>query len=156
MPIAKPAQDALDDFGIEAVCDLLSEGAGFRGIARCVGVGVGSVLLWLDRNPGHSARALGARKVTAVLWDEQAEQVLREAPSDREEIMRAKELAQHFRWRASKINPREYGDKLDVNHGGMVGVVGIPYDPDSLDPDEREVLQRVLLKQPTTIEHEDE
>lgn len=154
MSIASPAQDALENLGIDAVCDLISDGAGFRDIAKCAGVGVGSVLRWLDSNPGHSARALEARRVTAVLWDQEAEKAIREAPAIAEEMTRARELAQHFRWRAAKLNPRQYGDKLDLTHRGVITTM--PIDMAQLTEEQREVMQDVLLLTPPTIEGEAE
>ncbi|MCY1243810.1 hypothetical protein D9M72_568450 [compost metagenome] len=30
-------------------------------------------------------------------------------------MAKARELASHFRWKASKANPREYGEKLEID-----------------------------------------
>jgi hypothetical protein len=49
----------------------------------------------------------------AAAYDEQAEQELRSA-TDLFQLAKARELAQHLRWRASKINPKAYGDRLEV------------------------------------------
>ena len=48
--------------------------------------------------------------MAARVWDDRAEAVLRDA-SDLFELAKAKELAHHYRWRASKIAPRDYGDR---------------------------------------------
>ena len=44
------------------------------------------------------------------------------------ELAKAKEAAHHYRWQASKANPKGYGDKLDLTHGGTVGVRSIGWD----------------------------
>jgi hypothetical protein len=49
----------------------------------------------------------------AAAYDEQAEQGLL-AATNLFELAKARELAQHLRWRASKINPKAYGDRLEV------------------------------------------
>lgn len=151
-----PAQESLDEFGIDAVCDLIAEGAGFRDIAKRANVGVGSVFTWLNNHPEHSARVVQTRQLTAALWDQMAEEEIRKAPKTKVGIARARELAQHFRWRSSKLNPRDYGDKMDLNLHGKVSLTAIPYDPDSLSAEDREVLQRLSLRTPPTIEHEGE
>lgn len=76
---------------------------------------------WLDGDPDRSARARDARTRAAAAWDEKAEITIASA-SDGFELSKAKELAHHYRWRSSKIAPREYGDKVDVNHGGSLKV----------------------------------
>ena len=49
------------------------------------------------------------------MYEEQAQRVLEMAPGSIPEIARAKEIAQHLRWRASKVNPRDFGDKVEVH-----------------------------------------
>lgn len=92
--------------------------------------------------------------MTAVLWDQEAEKAIREAPAIAEEMTRARELAQHFRWRAAKLNPRQYGDKLDLTHRGVITTM--PIDMAQLTEEQREVMQDVLLLTPPTIEGEAE
>ena len=50
-----------------------------------------------------------------------AEAELRNA-SDPFELARARELASHYRWKASKADPGQFGDKLETTHKGNVGV----------------------------------
>jgi hypothetical protein len=47
-------------------------------------------------------------------------------------------------------------DVTDIALSGSLTATVLPYDPSTLDAEEREVLQRVLLKAPPTIEHEEE
>ena len=54
-----------------------------------------------------------AREQLAKLWDEKAEDVLQQA-GDEFTLKKARELASHYRWRASKTAPREYGDRVEV------------------------------------------
>ena len=68
---------------------------------------------WLESDPQRSARAREARQSSAESWDDKAERTLSDA-GEPFELARARELAQHYRWRASKIAPKVYGDKLDV------------------------------------------
>jgi hypothetical protein len=58
----------------------------------------------------------------------------------------ARELASHFRWRLRVADPRVYGDKVDVNHGGAVAVTAVPFDMARLSAEQRETVRDVLLK----------
>lgn len=41
---------------------------------------------------------------------------------DSEHIQRSRLRVDTRKWQASKLAPKKYGDKLDLNHGGEVGV----------------------------------
>lgn len=146
MPIASPAQDALDACGIDGVCDLILGGHSYQKIADGLGVGLTSVLRWLSSDPEYSARAREARLVTAAHWDQQAEVEIRDAADTPEGVAKARELASHFRWRSSKLDRKGYGDKLDLNHGGNIGITKAPIDPSVLDADDRAFLEDILLR----------
>lgn len=107
------ARAALDAFGIEAVCDRIGDGKSLTAIAEEIPVSIGSLLTWIKGDPERSARAREARQATAQGWDEMAEAELRNA-ADAFELAKARELASHFRWRASKIAPADYGDKVQL------------------------------------------
>ena len=66
------------------------------------------------------ARAREARIHAARIWDEKALSVVEQA-LDLFELQRAKELAHHYRWRASKTAPKDYGDKVTQEHTGADG-----------------------------------
>lgn len=105
------ARAKLDAFGVEAVCEAIGEGRALRLIAEDAGVSVGSLVTWIEADPERSARVRESRAAMARYWDELSEEVLRNAPDDFE-LKKAKELSHHYRWRASKVAPREYGDRI--------------------------------------------
>lgn len=107
-----PAQGKLDTYGLEAVCNDIADRKSLTAIAEHVGVSIGTLLTWVDKDAERSARVREARRAVARLWDEQAETEIRGAGDDFE-LRRAKELAHHYRWRASKISP-EYGDAVTL------------------------------------------
>lgn len=109
----RPAQDKLDAAGLDAICSHFKEGMGYGEISRKYGVGQARLFDWLAAVPERSARARAARSEAAASYEEQAARGIEEA-RDPFELAKAKELAYHLRWRASKVNPREYGEKLDV------------------------------------------
>lgn len=105
--------DKMDAIGIDAVCGSIMDGASLTAIALGAGVSIASLLNWIEADRERSARAREARIATARLWDEKAEALLRDAPEEFG-LKKAKELAHHYRWRASKIAPREYGDAVTL------------------------------------------
>lgn len=107
------ARNALDVFGIDAVCERFKAGISYSKVAAEAKVSVGAFVAWLGEDSERSARARNARSAAAAVYDEQALQGLAEA-TDPFELARARESAQHLRWRASKVNPREYGDRTTL------------------------------------------
>lgn len=112
--------ERIEAFGIEAVCERLANGVTMTAIAEEIGVTVGKLSQWIASDEEHSARAREARIHTARIWDEKALSVIEQA-LDPFELQRAKELAHHYRWRASKTAPKEYGDKLQAELTGPGG-----------------------------------
>ena len=119
-PTKAPAKARIDAIGIDALAQKIADGMSMTGIAAEVGVSIGTLLVWVDQDPERSARAREARIMSARIWDERAEAGI-ESASDPFELSRAKELAHHYRWRASKIAPREYGDKVSAEVTGADG-----------------------------------
>ena len=106
--------EKIDNFGIEALCDMFIEGVSITDSAKQLGVSKATLIRWVAEDADRSARAREARAEAAKLWDEKAEQGLEDA-GDVFELSKAKELAHHYRWRASKIAPKIYGEKLQVD-----------------------------------------
>lgn len=102
----------LDKLTIEGFCDHIIDGKTYIAIARDIGVSKASLVHWLASDPDRAARARAARELSSQTFDEMSEDVLRDNTLD-PAIRR--ELASHYRWRASKIAPREYGDKLQID-----------------------------------------
>ena len=112
--------ERIEAFGIEAVCERLANGVTMTAIAEEIGVTIGKLSQWIASDEEHSARAREARIHAARIWDEKALSVIEQA-LDPFELQRAKELAHHYRWRASKTAPKDYGDKVTQEHTGADG-----------------------------------
>lgn len=102
---------------IEKICDDILEGFSYQDIATKYNVAYG-VLHRFISHADNSARVIIARQQSADIFDTKAEKVLIDAKSNLTEITRARELASHYRWKASKRNPKVFGDKVDVTSGG--------------------------------------
>ena len=117
---APTAAQRIDGYGIERIAEHLSNGVTMTVVAAEIGVTVGMLSQWIASSEEHSARAREARVHAARIWDEKALDVIEQA-ADPFELQRARELAQHYRWRASKTAPKEYGDKVTQEHTGADG-----------------------------------
>lgn len=97
-------------------------------ISADIGVNISTLIEWAEEDPQRSARMRAARELAARAWDELAELNIA-AASDPFELSKARELAQHYRWRAKAVAPREYGDKVTQEHtgagGGPIGIAAI-------------------------------
>ena len=98
---------------MDSVCEDLCAGSSLTGIANEIGVSLGSLLAWIGADSERSARVRETRAAMAKVWDEKAEDEIRQA-EDEFQLKKARELAHHFRWRATKVAPREYGDRIEM------------------------------------------
>ncbi len=118
------AREKLDAYGIEAVCADLADQKSLTQIAQEQEVSIGSLLTWIEADPDRSAITREVRSLMARHWDDKAERALMDAP-DEFELKRAKEMAHHYRWRASKIRPSEYGDRQVIAGDKEAPLVGV-------------------------------
>lgn len=105
------------ELDLETIVEMILQGDSYKTIAQKLNIGL-TKLHEFTSNTNHSARVREALIISASTFDDKAEQVLLDAKRDMVEIQRARELAQHYRWKASKRAPRVYGDKLDLTTDG--------------------------------------
>lgn len=105
----------------EDILSLLIDGETFKSIAKKYNVSLSTLHEYMNKAE-FSARTRNALEMSASSYADKAEEVLLLAEKDRIEIQRARELAQHYRWKAGKRNPKKYGDKLDLGISGKVDV----------------------------------
>lgn len=106
--------EKIEAYGMEAICKRLEAGESMRRIAVSLDVPAVALVRWAD-DPNHSAHTREARRVGAAAVADQAETVLTEADETPIGIARARELAQHYRWKAKMLDPGTYGDKVQVD-----------------------------------------
>ncbi len=111
--LKKKTTKSLLDGNLEDIIELLISGETYRVIAEKYNVALGTLFNYLH-NSERSARVKEALNYSASTYDEKAEKVLLEisAESQGVEMQRARELAQHYRWKASKRSPKEYGERI--------------------------------------------
>lgn len=99
----------------EEIVELIIDGKTFRQIAQNYGVALSTLHDFISKDE-HSARARMALDFSSNEYAEKAEQVLLQAKGgSMAEMQRARELAQHYRWLASKRSPKRYGDKIELS-----------------------------------------
>ena len=104
----------LEELGIEWLCEQLIAGRSFRDIAQELAMNVSTLTRWAAK-PENDAQVKAARVASAQAFDEMALEVILKAKT-KIALGRAREAAHHYRWRASKVNPGDYGAKLQVDN----------------------------------------
>lgn len=107
------AEAVLDLYGLDALCDAIVEGETQARICQALGVTKGSLGRWISLDKERERRVREARIAAAEAFEEMAEEELANAKTPFE-LAKAKERGYHWRWRASKADPRRYGDKVAV------------------------------------------
>lgn len=114
------ARERLDAMGTEAVALKIADGSTYREIAGEAKVGLGTLCAWIESDPERSQACARAREISAQAFEERAQEEIQDA-KDQFELAKAKELAIHWRWRASVTNPR-YNPKTVTEHKGSIGL----------------------------------
>lgn len=114
-PSVAPPMEILDREGIEAICARIASGQTYRAICAELGISNQARLAyWLEADKDRAAQAKAARRLSALAADEEAERVILEAQTPLD-LAKARELASHYRWRASKRDPAGHGDRIQVD-----------------------------------------
>jgi hypothetical protein len=115
----------------DAICARLSEGISLRKAAASEGLSHSTVLEWEDTNPAFAdqyarARACGykllADEIIEISDDSSGDLIETDSGPrvDAERVARSKLRVDSRKWMLSKMLPKLYGDKLDLNHAGDV------------------------------------
>jgi transposase-like protein len=100
----------------EAICSLIASGESVRAISQRDDMPAESTIyLWLAKESAFSERYARAREQQADVYAQEIVSIADEAKDA--QIARLQMDAR--KWAASKLAPKKYGDKLDLNHGGQ-------------------------------------
>ena len=116
---AKPARDWTEeerDAVVEAVFDGMSEGKTLSDTVADYNVTAGTVRRWITRDEGLFWEYMAARMLMAQSLAEEALQVARETSN--QTVSSDKLRIDTLQWAATKMNPREFGDKQLVQNEG--------------------------------------
>jgi len=107
---------------IEAICDAIADGRSLRSICDDDGMpSTQTVRRWLDEDEDFVAKYARAREAQADVMDDKILIVADACTSENAAAARVKIDA--YKWRASKLAPKVYGDKQQLEHSGGVNVV---------------------------------
>lgn len=103
------------DKKLDEILDLFAEGDPFRVVAKKMNVSTRTLNKFLSL-PENINEYRSVMQESSDSYASMAEETLLNAKGDKFELQRARDLAHHYRWMASKRNPKKYGDKLDIDH----------------------------------------
>lgn len=107
----------------DAICEQLADGKSLREICRGEGMPSRStVLRRLGDDPEFEAKCARARILQAEAIADDMADIEERTLNGTIDPAAARAVLSSKQWRASKLAPKKYGDKLDVNHGGGVTI----------------------------------
>ena len=110
----------------DQICKRIASGEGLRAICRDEGMpGRQTVLDWLDSEKFLEFRAkyARAREAQGDYLDEEMQEVANSATPESVHVARLRVLT--MQWRASKLAPKRYGDKVELEHAGKVQIEAV-------------------------------
>jgi hypothetical protein len=101
----------------QEICERIADGESLRGICKSEGMPhYCTALQWLKEEPGFASQYAHAREDQA---DAYADEIIAIADTE-EDAAKARVRVDARKWVASKLKPKKYGDKLDLNHSGSI------------------------------------
>jgi hypothetical protein len=105
------------------ICDRIAEGESLRSICRDEGMPAHQTVdNWLIKDPEFAAKYARAREAQADVMDDRQMEIIQRLDARDLDPHSAKVMIGVLQWRASKLAPKRYGDKIDVNHGGQLEI----------------------------------
>jgi hypothetical protein len=103
----------LDDLGLEPILEGIEAGKFISTIAEGLGIERRTLNRWIDETDERRNAVKTARIEAGHAYALKAQDALLALTSDatQADIAKARELASHFRWMASRMNRAEYGDQ---------------------------------------------
>lgn len=100
-----------------AVCELITSGKSLREICEPDDMpDRATVNRWLSEDPDFCNQYARAREQQADFY---ADEIIEIADSEKD-AAKARNRIDARKWKASKLNAKKYGDKLDLNHSGSI------------------------------------
>lgn len=132
-PMGRPSFEYDEALG-DLICQALVEGHALYKICKLQGFpSLDTVYKWINKEPDFAEKYAQAR---ALQQDRAADEIIEIADTDADP-QRARNRIDARKWRASKLAPKKYGDKTDIN---LTGSITIP--EDQLDARITELLRK--------------
>ena len=110
----------------DEICARLEQGQSLRAVCEDKELpSAPTVIRWARENPEFSEQYTRSREIG---WSLLADEVISIADSREIDPASRRIMFDARRWMLSKMLPKVYGDKLDLNHSGGVTIVATPTD----------------------------
>lgn len=101
----------------DIICELIMDGMPLSKVCKLPGMpGRGTVIKWLTKYPQFDAQYARARQFQA---DKLADEIVEIADTVTDPQL-ARNMIDARKWMAGKMRPQRYGDRVEVEHSGMV------------------------------------
>lgn len=111
-----------EDQGLSApqiiICSAIARGKSIKDACRLAHVPESTHYAWIAQLPAYEATVRRARAILAEQHLSDLDEMLFKEPDPQ----RLAIMQRHYHWKASKLIPRVYGDKLDVNISATVDI----------------------------------
>ena len=118
MPAGRPT-----DYGdevVDLICSRLAIGESLNRICKDADMpAMSTVFGWLSKHPEFLEKYTRAREAQA---ESHADQLVEIADNPDIDANHKRIMVDARKWVASKLKPKRYGDKLDLDHSGSVGL----------------------------------
>lgn len=107
----------LESVGLTSVLEHIYRGNTIMDVADELSISITVLLRWIEEN-GHALKVETAEQISADFYVSEGTRLLRKATTDFE-LKKAKEVASHGRWLASKLDKSKFGG--DTQQAGNTG-----------------------------------
>lgn len=124
VPEPKPVWDAFNPAHLDIVFEEIAEGQSMREIAAMFdGLSVNGILRMIDRDDDTSKRYARAKEQMAHYAARRIAEISNDTLKGKHAPDAARVALDGFKWTASKLLPRAYGDKLELGGGLNLNLV---------------------------------
>ena len=108
---------------IERICEQISNGKSLRAVCRAKDMpSMSTVMVWLGENDEFSEQYRKATEQREDFHFEEMMEIADKVLPESAEVAKAKLQIDTRKWVLSRMNPKKYGDKQQMEHSGDVAV----------------------------------
>jgi len=127
---------------IKAVCDRLIEGESLRKICTDNKMPSKSTILrWINEDTAFSTIIAQARVLQADGLDDDIQDVINDIKDGTIDPNAGRVVIWGLQWRASKLRPKRYGDKLDIDTSVKVSIDVVRYDTPAIECEQVDLIE---------------
>lgn len=113
----------------DSICERIANGESLRQIGGTNGMPIESTIhRWIIQDPDFASKYARARERQGDLMDEEQMVLKHKLESGEVDPAAGRVILGILQWRAAKLAPKKYGDKLDIQHSGNVEVTDASLD----------------------------